>query len=91
MVDGNLLMARSDPRQAMGELAQRASRYSINLNGWLDEDRTSALGGGSATVQIGKLRPAGIKVTIKTPRSVVHRDVETIEVRLLFTTMSPLL
>ena len=49
------------------ELADRASRYSINLNGQIDLDPgKSPLRGSTALVYRGILRPDGAKIAVKT-------------------------
>ncbi|KAG6332549.1 hypothetical protein ID866_6540 [Astraeus odoratus] len=80
-----------DPRPSLAEFAQRATRYSINLNRLVDRDTSIVLVGGQAKVYKGTLRyqqgseplpdisvPSGTEVAIKTMRE--HpRDVVAIK------------
>ncbi|KAG6329386.1 hypothetical protein ID866_9703 [Astraeus odoratus] len=74
-----------DPRTALQDLAQRASRYrdNINLDGRLVRDDSTVVRGGYATVYPGILRTEGtregIKVAIKTARGGPPGDEETIK------------
>ncbi|KIM61268.1 hypothetical protein SCLCIDRAFT_912632 [Scleroderma citrinum Foug A] len=79
-----------DPRMILKELAKRALRYSINLDGLVSKDNVYCLRGGHVTVTSGILQPrreeliggAGpIKVAIKTPRGGFTGDAEAIKVR----------
>jgi len=47
----------SDPRVLLEELAKRASRYSVNLDGFVFKDNVSCFRGGYATVSSGILQP----------------------------------
>ncbi|KIM53495.1 hypothetical protein SCLCIDRAFT_31840 [Scleroderma citrinum Foug A] len=91
--DHNIKLDPSDPREVLKELAKRALRYSINLDGLVDKDNVSLVRGGFAVVSSGILRREGvlieraglygnsktIKVAIKTPRGGFPGDVETIK------------
>ncbi|KAL4073702.1 kinase-like domain-containing protein [Scleroderma citrinum] len=71
-------MALSPPSVLL-ELSQRATRYSINLNDWVDRDMTERpLRGCNAFVYQGTLRPEGLKVAVKTIRSGPPGDPEAI-------------
>ncbi|KAI6044494.1 kinase-like domain-containing protein [Pisolithus marmoratus] len=63
------------PRETLGQYAERASRYAINLNGQVcKEDNGAALPGGNAIVYPGFLSPHGTRVAIKVPRSAPPND-----------------
>ncbi|KAG6329038.1 hypothetical protein ID866_10051 [Astraeus odoratus] len=64
---------------ALDELAQRAARYSILLNGTVDRDVTKCVCGGFAVVYQGILRPVGTKVAIKSFRFGDKRDIAAIK------------
>ncbi|KAI6044497.1 kinase-like domain-containing protein [Pisolithus marmoratus] len=70
-----------DPTHALGEFAQRASRYrggEINLNGMVTRDDRVVVRGGYATVFRGVLNPQGWRVAIKTARGEIPGDEDTI-------------
>ena len=52
----NINFDPSDPRQVLKELAKRASRYSINLDGSVSNDYVSCSEGGHAVVYLGILK-----------------------------------
>lgn len=68
-----------DPRHALEEFAQLARQYSVDLDGRIDIDSNS-IGGGSAYVRLGFLRPEGMKVVVKTARGGPPENVDTIKV-----------
>ena len=63
------------------ELSDRASRYSINLNGQIDLDlRKDPLHGGTALVYRGILRRDGAKIAVKTFRFGPAGDTDSLKV-----------
>jgi len=63
------------------ELSDRASRYSINLNGQIDLDLgMHPLHGGTAWVYRGILRRDGAKIAVKTFRCGPPGDIDSLKV-----------
>jgi len=58
-----------DATPSLERFAQRALRYCVNLDGFVDRHETRVLRGGQARVYEGTLRPRGIKVAVKTMSS----------------------
>jgi len=79
-----------DPRRALEVLAQLARQHSVDLDGLIDIDSNS-IGGGSAYVRLGILRPEGSKVVVKIARGGPPENVDTIKVRVLFTDQTGLI
>ena len=80
VMGSNLPFVKSiDPRHVLEELAQLARQHSVDFDGRIDID-SSSIGGGSAYVRLGILRPEGIKVVVKTARGGPPEDVDTIKV-----------
>lgn len=69
-----------NPQDALRQFAERASRYSFDLNGKVrKEDNYVALRGGYAIVYSGILQPDGSRVAIKTARGSLPGDESTIK------------
>ncbi|KAG6329347.1 hypothetical protein ID866_9741 [Astraeus odoratus] len=65
---------------ALEELSERASRFSINLNAVVDRDATiPPLRGGNANVYAGTLQSTGMRVAVKTVRSAPLSDINTLK------------
>ena len=63
-------------------LSDRASRYSINLNGQIDLDLgKDPLYGGTALVYRGILRQDGAKIAVKTSRFGPPGDIDSLTVQ----------
>ena len=80
------LYMNADPRNSLKELACRASRYSINLDGRVTIDMNFVLRGAYAFVRQGTLHPGKTKVAVKTARGGPPGDLETIKVHAPLTT-----
>lgn len=81
-----------DPRKVLEELAERAARYSINLDGSVSKDNVSCLRGGYATVHSGILQLNQSGVVIGGPAtSASLGDGKTMKVDLLLNHTLPCL
>ena len=69
-----------DTKGPLHKIAERAMEYSINLDDRVDRSDALILRGELATVYLGNLRPGGMAVAIKTPRSNRFGDEGNIEV-----------
>lgn len=76
--DHNIKLDPSDPREVLKELAKRALRYSINLDGLVDKDNVSLVRGGFAVVSSGILRREGVLIE----RAGLYGNSKTIKVNL---------
>jgi len=82
----------SDTRQVLKELAKRASRYSINLDGLVSKDNVSCFRGGNAMVYSGMLKSNQAEGIIKGDVSSASLgDGKTTKVDLLFNHALPYL
>ncbi|KAI6011822.1 kinase-like domain-containing protein [Pisolithus marmoratus] len=66
-----------DIQHYLQEFSERASRYTKNLDQWVDRDPTACFAGGDAIVYRGTLRPEGTCVAVKTFRF-GHRSSPTV-------------
>lgn len=81
----------SDPRARLNDFAERAGRYSINLNGRVVRDERILILGGFASVYKGTLSPERMTVAIKTARGGLPCEERLIKVRSFFTLHSDFL
>lgn len=73
-------MVLLDSKSALKSLSEQAPRYTVVLNGRIDGDTTRRpLVGESADVYEGTLRPAGVKVAVKTIHAYPPATQEAIE------------
>ncbi|KAI6139741.1 kinase-like domain-containing protein [Pisolithus tinctorius] len=73
-------MVLLDSKSALKSLSEQAPRYTVVLNGRIDRDTTRRpLVGESADVYEGTLRPAGVKVAVKTIHAYPPATQEAIE------------
>jgi len=81
--DDKISFDPSDPRKILQEIAKRASRYSINLDGLVSQDHLSCFRGGCAYVSSGILQLSDEVVIRGTASSGLIRDGKTMKVSLL--------
>ncbi|KAI5993360.1 kinase-like domain-containing protein [Pisolithus marmoratus] len=67
-----------NPRETLRQLAERARRYTIDLDGRVSRT-TCAIRGGNAIVYQGTLQPDGTRVAIKTARGGLPGDTDVIK------------
>ncbi|KAI6045342.1 kinase-like domain-containing protein [Pisolithus marmoratus] len=68
-----------ETRNILNQLAERARKYAINLDGRIERDTTVCTRGGNAAVYRGTLSPNGTTVAIKTVLGVTPADTERIK------------